>query len=69
VDVVEEPAFEGKAEVVFRGEIRFNYPVNPETLAPKSPTLPAERESAPFLPELPEMFFCASPERRAISTR
>jgi uncharacterized protein YfaS (alpha-2-macroglobulin family) len=35
VDVVEEPALEGKAKVVFRGEIRFNYPVNPETLAPK----------------------------------
>ncbi|HSN85119.1 MAG TPA: hypothetical protein VL025_00110, partial [Thermoanaerobaculia bacterium] len=34
VDVVEEPALEGKGMVVFRGEIRFNYPVNPETLAP-----------------------------------
>lgn len=35
VDVVEEPALEGKGKVVFRGEIRFNYPVNPEVLAPK----------------------------------
>jgi hypothetical protein len=26
---------EGKGRVVFRGEIRFNYPVNPGTLAPK----------------------------------
>ena len=34
VDVTEEPALEGKAKVVFRGEIRFNYAVNPETLAP-----------------------------------
>jgi uncharacterized protein YfaS (alpha-2-macroglobulin family) len=34
VDVLEEPALEGKGRVVFRGEIRFNYPVNPETLAP-----------------------------------
>jgi uncharacterized protein YfaS (alpha-2-macroglobulin family) len=32
VDVVEEPALEGKGKVVYRGEIRFNYPVNPETL-------------------------------------
>ena len=30
----EEPALEGKAKVVYRGEIRFNYPVKPETLAP-----------------------------------
>jgi hypothetical protein len=35
VDVVEEPALEGKGKVVFRGEIRFNDPVNPEVLAPK----------------------------------
>ncbi len=35
IDVVEEPALEGKAKVVFRGEIRFNYPVNPEVLAGK----------------------------------
>ena len=34
VTVQEEPALEGKAKVVYRGEIRFNYPVNPETLAP-----------------------------------
>ncbi len=33
IDVVEEPALEGKAKVVYRGEIRFNYPVNPEVLA------------------------------------
>ena len=31
--MVEEPALEGKGKVVFRGEIRFNYPVNPEVLA------------------------------------
>jgi uncharacterized protein YfaS (alpha-2-macroglobulin family) len=35
VDVTEEPALEGKGKVVFRGEIRFNYPVNPEVLASK----------------------------------
>ena len=34
VTVQEEPALEGKAKVVYRGEIRFNYPVKPETLAP-----------------------------------
>jgi hypothetical protein len=34
VTVAEEPALEGKAKVVYRGEIRFNYPVNPDTLAP-----------------------------------
>ncbi|RPH55163.1 hypothetical protein EHM82_05825, partial [bacterium] len=34
VDVREEPALEGRARVIFRGDIRFNYPVNPETLAP-----------------------------------
>jgi alpha-2-macroglobulin len=34
VTVFEEPALEGKAKVVFRGEMRFNYPVNPEVLAP-----------------------------------
>jgi uncharacterized protein YfaS (alpha-2-macroglobulin family) len=34
VTVAEEPALEGKAKVFFRGEIRFNYPVNPEVLAP-----------------------------------
>jgi hypothetical protein len=34
VTAVEEPALEGKAKVFFRREIRFNYPVNPETLAP-----------------------------------
>lgn len=34
VDVTEEPALEGKAKVIFRGEIRFNYAVKPEVLAP-----------------------------------
>jgi alpha-2-macroglobulin len=34
VDVREEPALEGKAQVIFRGDMRFNYPVNPEVLAP-----------------------------------
>mgnify|MGYP006175686635 CR=1 FL=1 len=33
--MVEEPALAGKGKVVFRGEIRFNYPVNPEVLAPR----------------------------------
>ncbi len=35
VSVGEEPALEGEAKVIFRGEIRFNYPVNPEVLAPR----------------------------------
>jgi uncharacterized protein YfaS (alpha-2-macroglobulin family) len=35
VDVTEEPALEGKAKVFFQGEIHFNYPVNPEVLAPR----------------------------------
>jgi uncharacterized protein YfaS (alpha-2-macroglobulin family) len=34
VTVAEEPALEGKAKVVYRGEIHFNYAVEPETLAP-----------------------------------
>lgn len=34
VTVLEEPALEGKAKVVFRGEIKLNYPVDPKTLAP-----------------------------------
>src|SRR6185295_16515349 len=34
VTVSEEPALESKGKVVFRGEMRFNYPVNPETLGP-----------------------------------
>jgi uncharacterized protein YfaS (alpha-2-macroglobulin family) len=34
VTVAEEPALEGKGKVIFRGEMRFNYAVNPETLAP-----------------------------------
>jgi hypothetical protein len=34
VTVFEELALEGKSKVYYRGEIRFNYPVNPETLAP-----------------------------------
>jgi len=33
VTVLEEPALEGKAKVVYRGEIRFNDPVSPEALA------------------------------------
>jgi len=35
VDITEEPALVGKAKVFFRGTIHFNYPVNPEVLAPK----------------------------------
>ncbi len=35
VDLLEEPALEGKGQVVFRGTLRFNYPVNPELLATK----------------------------------
>ena len=35
VDVQEEPALEGKARVVYRGTIRFNYPVHPELLVSK----------------------------------
>ncbi|HKV11495.1 MAG TPA: hypothetical protein VJ725_25350, partial [Thermoanaerobaculia bacterium] len=34
VEVTEEPALEGKAKVIYRGEMRFNYAVNPEVLAP-----------------------------------
>jgi uncharacterized protein YfaS (alpha-2-macroglobulin family) len=34
VRVLEEPALEGKGKVVFRGELRFNYAVDPKTLAP-----------------------------------
>ncbi|MEM7482827.1 MAG: MG2 domain-containing protein [Acidobacteriota bacterium] len=35
VDVYEEPAPDGAdAQVIYRGELRFNYPVNPEELAP-----------------------------------
>jgi uncharacterized protein YfaS (alpha-2-macroglobulin family) len=34
VTVAEEPALEGKAKVVFRGELKFNYPVDPKVLAP-----------------------------------
>jgi uncharacterized protein YfaS (alpha-2-macroglobulin family) len=34
VDVREEPALEGRAQVTFRGDLRFNYPVDPEVLAP-----------------------------------
>ncbi|HEV8578081.1 MAG TPA: alpha-2-macroglobulin [Thermoanaerobaculia bacterium] len=34
VTVFEEPALEGKGKVIFRGEMKFNYPVNPETLGP-----------------------------------
>jgi hypothetical protein len=35
VDLLEEPAVEGKGQVIFRGTLRFNYPVNPELLATK----------------------------------
>ncbi len=35
VEIQEEPALEGKAKVLFRGNVRFNYPVNPELLAGK----------------------------------
>lgn len=35
VDVQEEPALEGKGKVIFRGNVRFNYPVDPELLASK----------------------------------
>ncbi len=34
VTVFEEPALEGKGKVTFRGEMKFNYPVDPKTLAP-----------------------------------
>lgn len=34
VDVTEEPALEGKAKVIYRGDLRFNYAVKPEVLAP-----------------------------------
>jgi alpha-2-macroglobulin len=34
VTVAEEPALEGKAKVVYRGEFHFNYAVEPATLAP-----------------------------------
>lgn len=35
VEAVEEPALEGRSQVFFRGNVRFNYPVDPEELAPK----------------------------------
>lgn len=35
VDITEEPALEGKARVLFRGNIRFNYPVDPKVLIAK----------------------------------
>ena len=34
VEVTEEPLLDGEAQVVLRGKIRFNYAVDPETLAP-----------------------------------
>jgi hypothetical protein len=34
VTVSEEPALERRGKVVFRGELRFNDPVDPKTLAP-----------------------------------
>ena len=34
VEVTEEPLLDGEAQVVLRGTIRFNYSVDPETLAP-----------------------------------
>lgn len=35
VELTEEPALEGKARVLFRGNIRFNYPVDPKVLIAK----------------------------------
>src|SRR5262245_52542093 len=35
VDFAEEPALEGEGQVLFRGTIHFNYPVEPEVLATK----------------------------------
>ncbi|HEX5757790.1 MAG TPA: MG2 domain-containing protein [Thermoanaerobaculia bacterium] len=35
VDVQEEPALEGKARVIYRGTLRFNYAVHPELLVSK----------------------------------
>ncbi|HEY8022546.1 MAG TPA: MG2 domain-containing protein, partial [Thermoanaerobaculia bacterium] len=35
VDVLEEPAITGKAKVIFRGTLKFNYDVKPEELAPR----------------------------------
>ncbi|MCB1036627.1 MAG: alpha-2-macroglobulin family protein, partial [Acidobacteria bacterium] len=34
VEVTEEPVLDGESQVVLRGEIRFNYAVDPQTLAP-----------------------------------
>lgn len=35
VDVTEEPAIEGKARILFRGQMRFNYAVDPKVLIAK----------------------------------
>lgn len=35
VEFQEEPALEGKARILLRGTLKFNYPVNPELLLPK----------------------------------
>lgn len=35
VDLTEEPALEGKARILFRGNMRFNYPVDPKVLIAK----------------------------------
>ncbi len=35
VDVTEEPALEGRARILFRGQMRFNYPVDPKVLITK----------------------------------
>lgn len=53
VDLMEEPALEGKSQVVFRGTIRFNYAVNPEVLAPKVKLIdPALGDDKPVAVEL-----------------
>lgn len=52
VTVFEELALEGKSKVYYRGEIRFNYPVNPETLAPLiKVTDPEVKEPVPVVLE------------------
>jgi len=52
VTVFEEPALEGKAKVVFRGEMKFNYPVDPKTLAPLVKLVdPEQKEPTPVVLE------------------
>jgi uncharacterized protein YfaS (alpha-2-macroglobulin family) len=36
IDVTEEPALEGKARILFRGQMRFNYPVDPKVVIAKT---------------------------------